>query len=85
MTDVTVRFSDTNLGFGRLVALVRRSIRDAMMARDIGCALDDLPDVILKDIGIARNDIPLVAGALVLRPEAAAVRLNWSDVERDPR
>ena len=84
VTDVTVRFSDTNLGFGRLVALLRRSIGNAMMVRDVRCALDDLPDVILKDIGIARSDIPFVAGALVSRPEEAAVKLNWSDVEREP-
>ena len=84
VTDVTVRFSDTTFGFGRLVALLRRSIGNAMMVRDVRCALDDLPDVILEDIGIARSDIPFVAGALVSRPEAAAVMLNWSGVDRDP-
>jgi hypothetical protein len=55
-----------------------------MIARDVRCALDDLPDVILEDIGIARSDIPFIAGALVSRPEAAAVMLNWSGVDRDP-
>ncbi len=41
-----------------------RSLQEAMFADDMHRTLDDLPDVLLNDIGLARSDIPFVAGAL---------------------
>jgi uncharacterized protein YjiS (DUF1127 family) len=47
------------------VAVQARSFQRAGMAHDTCRALDELPDSLLKDMGIARSEICFVAGALV--------------------
>jgi mono/diheme cytochrome c family protein/uncharacterized protein YjiS (DUF1127 family) len=86
MTDVTLRPSSATLDFSRVAAPLARSLRQASMARSTRRALDGLPDAVLKDIGLARSDIPFVAGALASGnkdvPGEAIGRLSWSVAER---
>ena len=50
-------------------------------------ALNELPDAVLKDIGLARSDIPFVTGKLVHKftdPSRAVVdRFDWNAVWRN--
>lgn len=50
-------------------------------------ALDELPDTVLKDIGLARSDIPFVTEKLVYKfrdPAPAAIdRFDWNTVWRN--
>ncbi|HET7806628.1 MAG TPA: DUF1127 domain-containing protein [Pseudolabrys sp.] len=50
-------------------------------------ALDELPDAVLKDIGITRSDIPFGAGELVFKhrnpPCNAIDRFDWNAVWRN--
>jgi len=50
-------------------------------------ALDELPDAVLKDIGLARSDIPFIAGKLVYKckdPARDAIdRFDWNAVWRN--
>lgn len=48
----------------RFAALLGRSLDRAMIAHSARRALDELPDNLLRDMGIARGEIPFVAGAL---------------------
>ena len=68
MSDVVIHpvpfSSSAALRFRRFAALLARSFHRAMIADDTGRALDELPDNLLSDIGLARSEIPFVAGAL---------------------
>ena len=50
-------------------------------------ALDELPNAVLKDIGLARSDIPFIAGKLVYKcndPARDAIdRFDWNAVWRN--
>jgi hypothetical protein len=50
-------------------------------------ALDELPDAVLKDIGLARSDIPFIGGKLVYKckdPARDAInRFDWNAVWRN--
>jgi len=49
-------------------------------------ALNELPDTVLKDIGLARSDIPFVTGKLVHKftdPTRAVDRFDWNAVWRN--
>ena len=50
-------------------------------------ALDELPDTVLKDFGLARGDIPFIAGKLVYKcnnPARDAIdRFDWNAVWRN--
>ena len=50
-------------------------------------ALDELPDAVLKDIGLARSDIPFIAGKLVYKcndPARDTIdRFDWNAVWRN--
>ena len=50
--------------FRWLAALVR-SLERAMIAEDTCRALDELPDNLLRDIGLTRREIPFIAGKLL--------------------
>jgi uncharacterized protein YjiS (DUF1127 family) len=50
--------------FRRFVSLLARSFERAMIADDTRRALNELPDNVLRDLGIARRDIPFAAGPL---------------------
>ena len=50
--------------FGWLAALAR-SLERAMIAEDTRRALDELPDNLLRDIGLTRREIPFIAGKLL--------------------
>ena len=91
MTDAVVHptalASDAVLRCMRFAALIRRSLCRAAVAHETRRALDELPDNLLKDLGLARSDIPFVAGALAsaeLGPARDALdRLNRRAAERD--
>ena len=57
MTDAVVHFSG-------LAACPGGSVSRAARARNTHRALNELPDAILKDIGVTRSEIPFVAGTL---------------------
>ena len=48
----------------RVVELLRRSFDRAATADDTRRALNELPDNVLRDLGLARRDIPFAAGRL---------------------
>ena len=50
--------------FRRIAARAGRSLCAAILARATRRALNELPDDLLRDIGLARSDIPFVAGAV---------------------
>src|SRR4029078_2416348 len=70
MTDAIFRptiLASTGLSrprFGWLAALAR-SLQRAMIAVDTCRALDELPDKLLRDIGLTRSELPFIAGELV--------------------
>ena len=53
--------------FWRFAERLERSLRDAAMARSTRHVLEELPDGVLRDLGIARSEIPFVACALASR------------------
>ena len=63
MTDVVVHLESAALRCRRFAARLGRSLYRAMIARGTRRALDELPDSILRDIGLTRSDIPFVAVA----------------------
>ena len=60
-----------------------RSLQEAMIADDMRRTLDDLPDVLLNDIGLMRDDIPFVAGALA-SGSGHPIRVALDDDRRMP-
>lgn len=74
MTDIVVHLSNAASRDGRIAYGMRR-------------LLDELPDAVLKDIGLARGDIPYVIGKLVPKrrnPARGALdRFDWSAVWRN--
>ena len=74
MTNVVVHLSGTASHCSQLAHGTRR-------------ALDELPDTVLKDFGVARSDIPFIAGKLVYKcknPARDAVdRFDWDAVWRN--
>ena len=73
MTDVVVHLSSPASRDGRIAHGMRR-------------LLDELPDAVLKDIGLARSDIPFVVGRLMSKrrnPAREALdRFDWNAVWR---
>jgi len=53
--------------FRRFAARLERSLRSVAMAHSTYRALEALPDKVLRDIGLARSEIPFVAGAVASR------------------
>jgi uncharacterized protein YjiS (DUF1127 family) len=53
--------------FRRFAARLERSLRSVAMAHSTYRALEALPDEVLRDIGLARSEIPFVAGAVASR------------------
>jgi uncharacterized protein YjiS (DUF1127 family) len=51
----------------RFAARLERSLRNATMARSTHRVLEEMPDGVLRDIGVPRSEIPFVAGALASR------------------
>jgi hypothetical protein len=74
MTNVVVHLSGTASHCSQLAHRTRR-------------ALDELPDTVLKDFGLARSDIPFIAGKLVCKhkdPARDAIdRFDWNAVWRN--
>jgi uncharacterized protein YjiS (DUF1127 family) len=50
--------------FRRFAARLERSFINVAMVTSTYRALEELPDEVLKDIGLARSEIPFVAGAV---------------------
>ncbi len=48
----------------RFAAQLERSTRNVAMARGTDSALEELPDGVLRDMGLARSEIPFVACSL---------------------
>lgn len=71
MTDVVVHLSSPALRHVRIAHGMRR-------------LLDELPDSVLKDIGLARSDIPFIVGRLMSkgrsRTRERLDRSNWNNV-----
>jgi uncharacterized protein YjiS (DUF1127 family) len=67
MTDAVVYVSSADSRLRRFADALGRSLQRAMIIRDTRRALDELPDNLLRDIGVERSDIPFVAGAIALR------------------
>jgi hypothetical protein len=65
MTDVTFDLSRISFGRHWIAALFGRPLAQAMMASNIRRTLDELPDAVLKDIGLVRSDIPFAVNALL--------------------
>jgi len=74
MTDITIHFSNISFGTPRIAALLGRSLRRAIMARSIRCTLHALPDAVLRDIGLTRGEIALVADQLASAEQGAATQ-----------
>ena len=53
--------------FSRVAAWLERSLHNVTMALSIHRTLEELPDGVLKDLGLARSEIPFVAGDLASR------------------
>jgi uncharacterized protein YjiS (DUF1127 family) len=74
MTDVVVHLSNTASRHGRIAHGIRR-------------LLDELPDAVLTDIGLARSDIPFIVGKLASKrrkpPREALDRFDWKAVWRN--
>jgi uncharacterized protein YjiS (DUF1127 family) len=68
MTDAvvhtTIPASGAALRLGRLATELGISLRRIILARATRRALDELPDDLLKDVGLTRGEIPFVARAL---------------------
>ena len=63
MTDV-VHLSSAVLRRAQFAAPLERSLYRATIAQGTHRALDELPDNVLSDIGLVRDDLPFVAGEL---------------------
>jgi hypothetical protein len=73
MTDVVVHLSSPASRHVRIAHGMRR-------------LLDELPDAVLKDIGLTRSDIPFVVGRLMSKrrnPARKLDRFDWSAVWRN--
>ena len=68
MTDAVIHpatsSSSVVLYVRRFAALLQRSLYREMIADRTHSTLVELPDNLLRDIGLVRNEIPFVAGAL---------------------
>ena len=68
MTDAVVHptnpFSGAALRVSRLATRLGRSLGRIVLARATRRALNELPDDLLADIGLARSDIPFVVSAI---------------------
>jgi uncharacterized protein YjiS (DUF1127 family) len=68
MTDAVIRTtipaSGAALRFRQLATLLASSLRRTILARATRRALGELPDDLLKDVGLTRGEIPFVARAL---------------------
>lgn len=87
MTNVVVHLSSAASRCSRLATLPGDSICRAMLARGTRRALDGLPDAVLRDIGLARSDIPFVVGKLeskCRKPDRDVLdRFDWNAVWRN--
>jgi uncharacterized protein YjiS (DUF1127 family) len=89
MTDAVLhphRASGAPSRFRQFVALLERLLRRAITAHATHRALNDLPDNVLRDIGLTRSEIPFVAD-MIADAEAdrdAFVRQVRSAVECGP-
>ena len=77
MTDV-VHLSSAALRRALFAAPLERSLYRATIANGTRRALDELPDNVLSDIGLARDDLPFVAGELAFGGKTrTARRATW--------
>ena len=53
--------------FSRFAAWLERSLHNVAMALSIHRTLEEMPDDVLKDLGLIRSEIPFVAGELASR------------------
>jgi uncharacterized protein YjiS (DUF1127 family) len=63
----TTLASGASSRFSRLAAWLERTLHNVAMALSIHRTLEELPDGVLKDLGLARSEIPFVAGELASR------------------
>ena len=68
MTDVVIHPAAFSSGpashFRRFAALLERTLYRAIIADGTRQTLDELPDNVLRDLGMARSEIPFAANAL---------------------
>jgi uncharacterized protein YjiS (DUF1127 family) len=78
MTEMETAMTDTVVHFSGSATRLGVSVSRAVTARNTHQALNELPDAILKDIGVTRSEIPFVAGALEPRYNLPAPGAGWS-------
>ena len=69
-----------------VVHLSSPASRHVRIAHGMRRLLDELPDAVLKDIGLTRSDIPFVVGRLMSKrrnPARKLDRFDWSAVWRN--
>jgi len=66
VTDAVVHLSGAASCRRPVAAVLGRSLYRATIAQGTRRALDELPDKVLRDIGLMRSDIPFIAGELAL-------------------
>jgi uncharacterized protein YjiS (DUF1127 family) len=64
MTDIVIHRLNAESGRRTIAAMLGCTFQRAMIAQEARIALNDLPDILLADIGIPRNEIPYVAGVI---------------------
>ncbi len=74
MTDAIVHLSGADLPGAPLSGLVGRSLRRETIALNARLALYELPDNVLRDIGLVRDEIAFVPVALANAQRSAARR-----------
>jgi hypothetical protein len=76
-----MEFAMTNV----VIHLSGRPSHCSQLAQGTRRALYELPDTVLKDFGLARSDIPFIAGKLVCKDPArdAIDRFDWNAVWRN--
>jgi mono/diheme cytochrome c family protein len=83
MTDV-VHLSSAALRRAQFAAPLERSLYRATIANGTRRALDELPDNVLNDIGLARADLPFIAGELAFEGNDAARKARGAPARQLP-
>jgi mono/diheme cytochrome c family protein len=76
MTDIVTRISSTSGRWHWIAGLLKEAIRRAIVAHQTRRVLDDLPDGLLRDVGLHRSEIDFIANSIAS---------ETADPTRDPQ